>query len=69
MLSNADKLKADLIRFNDVDGFTGSYEHAVQGEATISDRPHLSLHRRPLGFNSAQPTRLKAEPFTIKVGC
>lgn len=70
MLSNAGTLKAEFIRFDDVDGFTGSYEHALQGEAkvTMTGRTY-HITGAALGFNAAQPTRLKAETFTIKVSC
>ena len=70
MLSNADKLKAEFVRFHDLDGFTGSYEQALQGEAkvTMTGRTY-HITGAALGFNDAQPTRLKAETFTIKVSC
>jgi lipoprotein LpqH len=70
MLSNADTLKAEFIRFDDVDGFTGSYQHALQGEAkvTMIGRTY-HITGAALGFNDAQPTRLKAETFAIKVSC
>jgi lipoprotein LpqH len=70
MLSNADKLKAEFVRFDDVDGFTGSYEHALQGQGqvTMTGRTY-QITGAALGFKDAQPTRLKAETFTIKVSC
>jgi ipoprotein LpqH len=70
MLSNADKLKAEFVRFNDVDGFTGSFEHALQGEAsvTMTGRTY-HITGAALGFNDAERTRLKAETFTIHVSC
>ena len=70
MLSNAGKLKAEFVRFHDLDGFTGSYEHALQGEAsvTMTGRTY-HITGAALGFNNAEPTRLKAETFTIKVSC
>lgn len=70
MLSNADKLKAEFVRFADVDGFTGSYEQALQGEAavTMSGRTY-HITGAALGFNDAERTRLKAERFTINVSC
>ena len=70
MLSNAGTLKAEFVRFQDVDGFTGSYEHALQGEAkvTMTGRTY-QITGAALGFNDAQPTRLKAETFAIKVSC
>jgi lipoprotein LpqH len=70
MLSNADKLKAEFVRFDDVDGFTGSFEHALQGEAsvTMTGRTY-HITGAALGFNNAERTRLKAETFTINVSC
>ncbi len=70
MLSNADKLKAEFVRLNDVDGFTGSFEHALQGEAsvTMTGRTY-HITGAALGFNDAERTRLKAETFTINVSC
>jgi ipoprotein LpqH len=70
MLSNTDKLKAEFVRFDDVDGFTGSFEHALQGEAsvTMTGRTY-HITGAALGFNNAERTRLKAETFTINVSC
>jgi lipoprotein LpqH len=70
MLSNADKLKAEFVRFRDLEGFTGSYEHALQGEAKVTmTGATYQITGAALGFNNAEPTRLKAEAFTIKVSC
>ncbi len=70
MLSNAGKLKAEFVRLQDVDGFTGSYEHALQGEASVTmTGSTYRIVGAALGFNNAQPTRLKAETFTVKVSC
>jgi lipoprotein LpqH len=70
MLSNADKLKAEFVRFRDLKGFTGSYEHALQGEAKVTmTGATYQISGAALGFNNAEPTRLKAEAFTIKVSC
>jgi lipoprotein LpqH len=70
MLSNADKLKAEFVRLEDLDGFTGSYEHALQGEAAVTmTGPTYHITGAALGFNKSEPTRLKAETFSIKVSC
>jgi lipoprotein LpqH len=70
MLSNANKLKAEFVRLLDLDGFTGSYEHALQGEATVTmTGPTYHITGAALGFNKSEPTRLKAETFSIKVSC
>lgn len=70
MLSNADKLKAEFVRFHDLDGFTGSYEHALQGEAAVTmTGTTYHITGAALGFNNAERTRLKAETFTIHVSC
>ena len=70
MLSNADKLKAEFVRLENLDGFTGSYEHALQGEAAVTmTGPTYHITGAALGFNKSEPTRLKAETFSIKVSC
>ena len=70
MVSNANKLKAEFVRLQDLDGFTGSYEHALQGEAAVTmTGPTYHITGAALGFNHAQPTRLKAETFSIAVSC
>jgi ipoprotein LpqH len=70
MLSNANKLKAEFVRLEDLDGFTGSYEHALQGEAAVTmTGPTYHITGAALGFNKSEPTRLKAETFSIKVSC
>jgi lipoprotein LpqH len=70
MVSNANKLKAEFVRLQDLDGFTGSYEHALQGEAAVTmTGPTYHITGAALGFNKSDPTRLKAETFSIKVSC
>ena len=70
MVSNANKLKAEFVRLEDLDGFTGSYEHALQGEAAVTmTGPTYHITGAALGFNKSEPTRLKAETFSIKVSC
>ena len=70
MVSNANKLKADFVRLQDLDGFTGSYEHALQGEAAVTmTGATYHITGAALGFNKSEPTRLKAETFSIKVSC
>jgi lipoprotein LpqH len=70
MVSNADKLKAKFVRLHDLDGFTGSYEQQLQGEASVTmTGATYHIDGAALGFNKAKPTRLTAETFTIKVSC
>jgi hypothetical protein len=70
MVSNANKLKAEFVRLQDLDGFTGSYEHALQGEAAVTmTGATYHIAGAALGFNKSEPTRLKAETFSIKVSC
>jgi hypothetical protein len=70
MVSNAGKLTAEFVRLHDLDGFTGSYEQQLQGEAHVTmTGPTYHITGAALGFNKATPTRLKAETFTIKVSC
>ena len=64
------KLTAEFVRLHDLDGFTGSYEQQLQGEADVTmTGPAYHITGAALGFNKATPTRLKAETFTIKVSC
>lgn len=66
MVSNAKKLKAEFVRFPDLDGFTGSYERELQGEAAVTmTGSTYHITGAAVGFNHAQPPRLKAETFTI----
>ena len=70
MVSNADHLKAEFVRFYDLAGFTGSYERERQGEATVTmTGPTYHITGAALGFNDAERTQLKAEKFTIKLSC
>jgi ipoprotein LpqH len=70
MVSNAGKLTAEFVRFQDLDGFTGSYEHAQQGEAAVTmTGPTYHITGAAQGFNRAQPTRLTTETFSIAVSC
>jgi ipoprotein LpqH len=70
MVSNAGNLEAEFVRLHDLDGFTGSYEHELQGEAKVTmTGATYQIAGAALGFNKSEPTRLKAETFTIKVSC
>ena len=70
MLSNANRLKAEFVRFDNLDGFTGSYERELQGEATVTmTGPTYHIAGAALGFNTAKPTELTAETFTVNVSC
>ena len=70
MLSNADHLKAEFVRLQDLGGFTGSYERGLQGEATVTmTGATYHISGAALGFNDAKRTQLAAETFTIRVSC
>ena len=70
MVSKGGKLTADFVRLQDLDGFTGSYERGLQGEAAVTmTGPTYHIAGAALGFNDAQPTRMKAETFTVTVSC
>ena len=70
MLSNANHLKAEFVRFEDLAGFTGSYERELQGEAAVTmTGPTYHISGAAMGFNKSEPTLLKAETFSIKVSC
>ena len=70
MLSNANHLKAEFVRFQDLAGFTGSYERELQGEATVTmTGPTYHITGAALGFNNAKRTQLAAETFAITVSC
>jgi lipoprotein LpqH len=70
MLSNANHLKAEFVRFQDLAGFTGSYERELQGEATVTmTGPTYHITGAALGFNNAKRTLLAAETFAITVSC
>jgi hypothetical protein len=70
MISNANRLKAEFVRFRDLDGFTGSYERELQGEANVTmTGPTYHITGAALGFNNAKPHQLTAETFTITVSC
>ena len=44
----------DFVRLADLNGFTGSYEHALQGEATVTmTGPTYHITGAALGFNKA----------------
>jgi ipoprotein LpqH len=70
MVSRAETLTTDFVRIDDVEGFTGSYERGLQGAATITmTGPTYQITGAALGFTKREPTRLKAETFTLKVSC
>lgn len=70
MVSRAETLATEFVRLDDVNGFTGSYEHGLQGEATITmTGPTYQITGAALGFNKSEPTRRKAETFSLRVSC
>jgi ipoprotein LpqH len=67
MLSSADTLTPEFVRLHDVDGFTGSYERARQGEASVTmTGATYQITGAAMGFNN---DRLRVEAFTVTVSC
>jgi ipoprotein LpqH len=70
MLSNANKLFAEFVRFHDFDGFTGSYDRHLQGEAAVAmTGPTYRIAGTAVGYADAAPTRRTTEPFELRVSC
>jgi ipoprotein LpqH len=70
MLSNAKKLVAEFVRLRNVDGFTGSYDRHLQGEATVAmTGPTYRIAGTAVGFASAKATERTTQPFELRVSC
>jgi ipoprotein LpqH len=70
MLSNAKKLVAEFVRFRNFDGFTGSYDHRLQGDAALAmTGPTYRIAGTAVGFASTKPTERTAAPFELRVSC
>ena len=70
MLSNAKKLVAEFVRFRNFDGFTGSYDRHLQGEAAVAmTGPTYRIAGTAVGFASAKATERTTAPFELRVSC
>ncbi len=70
MISNARQLTAEFIRIRDLDGFTGSYDRRLQGEAAVTmNGDTYAITGAATGFNDAKPTDRATENFAIRVSC
>jgi ipoprotein LpqH len=70
MLSSANKLLAEFVRFRDFDGFTGSYDRHLQGEAAVAmTGATYRIAGAAVGYADATPTRRTTEPFELRVSC
>lgn len=70
MLSNAAKLAAEFVRLRDLEGFIGSYDRDLQGEAVVSMiGPTYGITGTAMGFNRTKPTERTTETFAIRVTC
>jgi hypothetical protein len=70
MLSNAKKLVAEFVRFRDFDGFTGSYERHLQGEAAVAmTGPTYRIAGTAVGYANSKPTERTTAPFELRVSC
>ena len=70
MLSNAKKLVAEFVRFQNFDGFTGSYDRHQQGEAAVAmTGPTYRIAGTAVGFAGAKATERTTAPFELRVSC
>jgi ipoprotein LpqH len=70
MLSNANKLVAEFVRFRNFDGFTGSYDRHLQGEAAVAmTGPTYRIAGTAVGFAGAKATERTTRPFELRVSC
>ncbi len=70
VVSNADKLAAEIVRINDLNGFAGSYDRDLQGNAaaTLTDATY-EITGEATGLNKARSSALVTETFALKVAC
>jgi ipoprotein LpqH len=70
MLSNATKLVAEFVRFRDFDGFTGSYDRHLQGEAAVAmTGPTYRIAGTAVGYANSKPTERTTAPFELRMSC
>jgi ipoprotein LpqH len=70
MLSKAKKLVAEFVRLRNFDGFTGSYDRHLQGEAAVAmTGPTYRIAGTAVGFAGAKATERTTEPFELRVSC
>jgi len=70
MLSNTKKLVAEFVRFRDFDGFTGSYDRHLQGEAAVAmTGPTYRIAGTAVGYANSKPTERTTAPFELRVSC
>jgi ipoprotein LpqH len=70
MLSNAKNLVAEFVRLHNSDGFTGSYDRHLQGEAEVTmTGPTYRIAGTAVGFSGAKAIQRTTEPFELKVSC
>jgi len=70
MLSMAKKPVAEFVRFHDFDGFTGSYDRRLQGDAAVTmTGPTYRIAGAAVGYATTNPTDRTTEPFELRVSC
>lgn len=70
MVSNANTLVAEFVRFHNLDGFTGSYDRQLQGEAAVAmTGPTYRIAGTAVGFAGAKAIYRTTEPFELRVSC
>ena len=70
MVSNANKLLAEFVRFHNFDGFSGSYDRHLQGGAAVAmTGPTYRIAGSAVGHASAKAIDRSTEPFELRVSC
>jgi ipoprotein LpqH len=70
MVSNEHRLVAEFVRFHNLDGFTGSYDRHLQGEAAVAmTGPTYRIAGIAVGFTGAKAIYRTTQPFELRVSC
>jgi ipoprotein LpqH len=70
MVSNANKLVAEFVRFRNFDGFTGSYDRHLQGGAAVAmTGPTYRIAGTAVGYAGAKAIDRTTEPFELRISC
>jgi len=70
MVSNEHKLVAEFVRFHNLDGFTGSYDRHLQGEAAVAmTGPTYRIAGTAVGYAGAKAIYTSTQPFELRVSC
>jgi ipoprotein LpqH len=69
-VNNTKGLTADSVSFNDVGGFTGSYQRDLQGSAEVNMVSQTyTITGSAAGFEAENPAARTTASFTVKAAC